>query len=171
MALFWIFGTWEDSTHVSTKHQLLQMSLCPHHIHPAVGSVLFLKTHPFEMYTDFTHIGEVEVFTQQIPSTSRSGFFFFFLIVFWVFPEQGSNPSPLSGRWILKHWMTRAVPGHAFLLFCSLGSFFFPCPEKEFWFPQAQWEPSDMCSLMKPCNHLGQLLPFYRQDNWVRSYF
>ena len=123
MALFWISGTWEDSTYISTEHLLLQMSLCPHHIHPAVGSVLFLKARLFEVYTDFTHIWRsggvytADTFCFQVR-------LFFFLIMFWIFPEQGSNPSPLSGRRILKHWMTRAVPGQAFLLlFLQSGPF------------------------------------------------
>ena len=69
---------------------------------------------------------EVEGFTPQTPSTSRSGFFFFFffLNMFWIFPEQGSNPCPLPWQVDSNHWMTRAVPGQAFLLlFLQSGPF------------------------------------------------
>ena len=36
-----------------------------------------------------------------------------------IFPDQGSNPCPCFGRWILNHWTTREVPLHVYLY--SLG--------------------------------------------------
>ena len=32
-----------------------------------------------------------------------------------IFPDQGSNPCPRIGRWVLNHCATREVPGHGFL--------------------------------------------------------
>ena len=125
MALFLIWGTWEDLTHVSTKHWLLQLSLCPHHIHPAVGSVLFLKAHLCEVGADFTYIwGSGGIYTADTFYFHVRFFFFFFLNMFWIFPEQGSNPCPLPWQVDSNHWMTRAVPGQAFLLlFLQSGPF------------------------------------------------
>ena len=123
MALFLIWGTWEDLTHVSTKHWLLQLSLCPHQIHPAVGSVLFLKIHPFEMYRLYSHWRSGGIYTADT-FYFQVRLFFFFLIMFWIFPEQGSNPCPLPWQVDSNHWMTRAVPGQAFLLlFLQSGPF------------------------------------------------
>ena len=40
------------------------------------------------------------------------------LVALWhvgsEFPDQGSNPHPFIGRWILNHWTTREVPHTAF---------------------------------------------------------
>ena len=151
MALFWIFGTWEDSTHVSTKHQLLQMSLCPHHVHPAVGSVLFLKAHLFEVGADFTYIwGSGGIYTADT-IYFQVKFFFVFFFFLWFESSQSRDQTcvPCLGRWILTTGSpAQSQVRHSCCYFCNLGPFFFfPCSEKEFWFPPAQWEPSDMCSL------------------------
>ena len=147
------------------------MSLCPHHIHPAVGSVLFLKIHPFEMYRLYSHWRSGGIYTAD------TLYFQVRLLCVCVCVCVESSQSRdqiqvpcLAGGFLSTGWPGQSQVRHSCCYFCNLGPFFFRCPEKEFWFPPAQWEPSDMCSLMKPCNRLGPLLPLYRQDNWVRSY-
>ena len=132
------------------------MSLCPHHIHPAVGSVLFLKAHLCEVGADFTYIwGSEGIYTADT--------FYFQVRLFFLFVCFESSQSrdqthvPCLGRWILTTgWPGQSQVRHSCCYFCNLGPFFFfPCSEKKFWSPPARWEPSDMCSLMKPCNHGG----------------
>ena len=158
MALFWIFGTWEDSTHVSTKHQLLQMSLCPHHVHPAVGSVLFLKAHLFEVGADFTYIwGSGGIYTADTFYFQVKFFFVRLLFMIWIFPEQGSNLCPLPWQVDSNHWITCPVPGQAFLLlFLQSGPFLLlPLLWEGILISTSSVRTIWHVFFEKPCNHWG----------------
>lgn len=76
------------------------------------------------IYRLHSHLGKWRDLHSRYLLLPGQAFIYLFILMSWIFPEQGSNPSPLSGRRILKHWMTRAVPRQAFLLlFLQLGPF------------------------------------------------
>ena len=100
---------------------------------------------------------EVEGFTLQTPSTSRSSFFFvclFFMI--WIFPEQGSNLCPLPWQVDSNHWITCPVPGQAFLLlFLQSGPFLLPLLWEGILISTSSVRTIWHVFFEKPCNHWG----------------